>query len=138
MIGGAFLWAFDLLELGGVDLRPLALGERRNRLRQLLAVAPTPAENAGLVSMLWLAAYGAPWICGRCGANSTFSRMAASELGRACCPRVLAGDRTAPNKANASMTVEAFLNGVALTFGGADKLRLMQPNQTWNWQVRHT
>jgi ATP-dependent DNA ligase len=32
----AFLYAFDLLELGGVDVRPLPLEERRGRLQYLL------------------------------------------------------------------------------------------------------
>ena len=32
----AFLYAFDLLELGGVDLRPQPLEERRGRLQHLL------------------------------------------------------------------------------------------------------
>ena len=37
----AFLYAFDLLELDGVDVRPLALVERKGRLRQLLQGMPS-------------------------------------------------------------------------------------------------
>jgi bifunctional non-homologous end joining protein LigD len=33
----AFLWAFDLLELNGVDLRPLPFSKRKARLAKLLA-----------------------------------------------------------------------------------------------------
>jgi bifunctional non-homologous end joining protein LigD len=33
----AFLWAFDLLELNGADLRPLPLSKRKAKLAQLLA-----------------------------------------------------------------------------------------------------
>jgi ATP-dependent DNA ligase len=36
----AFLWAFDLLELGDIDLRPLALAERKDHLHRLLRCAP--------------------------------------------------------------------------------------------------
>jgi ATP-dependent DNA ligase len=36
----AFLYAFDLLELDGVDVRPLALAERKDRLRELLQGCP--------------------------------------------------------------------------------------------------
>jgi bifunctional non-homologous end joining protein LigD len=37
----AILYAFDLLELNGKDLRPMPLSERRTKLAQLLARAPT-------------------------------------------------------------------------------------------------
>jgi ATP-dependent DNA ligase len=37
----AILYAFDLLELNGKDLRPLPLSERRTNLARLLARAPT-------------------------------------------------------------------------------------------------
>ena len=36
----AFLYAFDLLELDGVDVRPLPLAERKDRLRELLQGCP--------------------------------------------------------------------------------------------------
>jgi bifunctional non-homologous end joining protein LigD len=36
----AMLYAFDLLELNGEDLRPLPLGERKTKLARLLARAP--------------------------------------------------------------------------------------------------
>ena len=36
----AFLYAFDLLELDGTDVRPLALEQRKDRLRQILQQAP--------------------------------------------------------------------------------------------------
>jgi len=36
----AFLYAFDLLTLDGVDVRPLALAERKDRLRELLQGFP--------------------------------------------------------------------------------------------------
>jgi bifunctional non-homologous end joining protein LigD len=38
----AFLYAFDLLELGGVDVRPLPLEERRGRLQYLLRSVSGP------------------------------------------------------------------------------------------------
>jgi bifunctional non-homologous end joining protein LigD len=37
----AILYAFDLLELDGVDLRPLSVEQRKDRLRQLLQGCPT-------------------------------------------------------------------------------------------------
>jgi bifunctional non-homologous end joining protein LigD len=36
-VGEAMLYAFDLLELDGEDLRPLPLGDRKKRLARLLA-----------------------------------------------------------------------------------------------------
>jgi ATP-dependent DNA ligase len=36
----AILYAFDLLELDGVDYRPLPLGKRKDRLARLLARVP--------------------------------------------------------------------------------------------------
>jgi ATP-dependent DNA ligase len=36
----AMLYAFDLLELNGKDLRPLPLGDRKAKLARLLAAAP--------------------------------------------------------------------------------------------------
>jgi ATP-dependent DNA ligase len=36
----AFLWAFDLLELNGVDLRPSPLSARKGALRGLLRSVP--------------------------------------------------------------------------------------------------
>jgi bifunctional non-homologous end joining protein LigD len=38
-LGEAFLWAFDLLELNGADLRPLPFSKRKARLVRLLARA---------------------------------------------------------------------------------------------------
>jgi bifunctional non-homologous end joining protein LigD len=39
-VSGAILQAFDLLELDGVDYRPLPLSQRKDRLARLLARAP--------------------------------------------------------------------------------------------------
>jgi bifunctional non-homologous end joining protein LigD len=39
--GEAILYAFDLLDLNGQDLRLLPLGERKSRLEELLAQAST-------------------------------------------------------------------------------------------------
>jgi len=38
-LGEAFLWAFDLLELNGEDLRPLPFTKRKAKLARLLARA---------------------------------------------------------------------------------------------------
>jgi ATP-dependent DNA ligase len=36
-LGEAFLWAFDLLELNGENLRPLPFSKRKARMARLLA-----------------------------------------------------------------------------------------------------
>jgi hypothetical protein len=41
-LGEAFLWAFDLLELNGADLRSLPFGKRKARLARLIAVELGP------------------------------------------------------------------------------------------------
>jgi len=45
----SFLYAFDLLTLDGVDVRPLALAERKDRLRELLQGFPPGRERRNLL-----------------------------------------------------------------------------------------
>jgi ATP-dependent DNA ligase len=47
-VSDAILQAFDLLELDGVDYRPLPLGERKTKLAELLARAPDGVVRAAV------------------------------------------------------------------------------------------